>query len=444
MKTRKILTRTESSALEQVRVRLITDAEHDRWNALVDDKHYLSSHLVGPALRYVAELDGDWLGLLSFGQGSYHLREREAHIGWNDVQRGRRLCLVGQNTRFVLLYERGHYPNLASRMLSLGCNRVSSDWEARFGNPLVAVETFVDPERFSGGCYRAAGWERLGETAGFGRRRKDFYQRHDRPKDLWFKVLDRRGFRSLSSRRLPPRLKAYETEWRVCPFKAPAMESLFECFDEVPDHRARRGRRYRLQTLLSVIALATLCGFSGHRAIASFASKLTEPQRRRLRCPRNRRSGQYDVPKETCIREVLYELDAEALENVLVRWMEGLDESELRYIAIDGKTLKGTAKRNEAGEKKGALHLVSAVNHENGRLIAQQAVESKSNEIPAVEELIGRIPYLDGIVISTDALNCQQKTARVIVQEKGGTTTFDCEITSQAFEKRPSKCSAPT
>jgi len=229
----------------------------------------------------------------------------------------------------------------------------------------------------------------------------------------------------------------------VCPFKVPALESLFTSFEEVPDHRARRGRRYRLQTLLSVIALATLCGFSGHRAIASFASKLTPSQRRRLRCPRNRRSGQYDVPKETCIREVLYELDAEALENVLVRWMEGLDESELRYIAIDGKTLKGTARRNEAGEKKGALHLVSAVEHDTCRLIAQQAVDSKSNEIPAVQELIRRIPHLEGAVITTDALSCQQETARLIVQEKGGPTTSGCETTNPACERRPSRCSSP-
>ena len=432
---------TETSALDRVRVRLITEAERDQWNALVDEKHYLSSHLVGPTLRYVAELDGQWVGLLSFGQASYHLREREARIGWTDVQRGRRLCLMGQNTRFVLLHERSEYPNLASRVLSMATHRVSSDWETHFGNPLVAVETFVDPERFSGGCYRATGWERLGQTAGYGRNRKDFYQLHDRPKDLWFKILDRRGFRSLSSRRLPPRLKGYETEWRVCPFRAPAIESLFESFTQVPDHRGRKGRRYRLQTLLSVIALATLCGYSGHRAIASFASKLTNSQRRRLRCRRNPRTQEYDVPKETCIREVLYALDAEALENVLAQWMERLDETELRYIAIDGKTLKGTAQRNEQGEKKGALHLVSAVSHITCRLIAQQAVESKSNEIPAVQQLIRRIPYLEGVTVTTDAMNCQQETARLIVQEKGGPTTFGYETTNRASGKRRSKCS---
>jgi hypothetical protein len=194
-------------------------------------------------------------------------------------------------------------------------------------------------------------------------------------------------------------------------------------FLQVPDHRKIKGRRYPLRTVLCIITLATLCGYSGHRAIASFAAKLTQRQRRRLRCYRNKHTGQYDVPKETCIREILYKLDAEAVENVVVRWMAGLDETELRCIAIDGKTLKGTAKRNEQGEKKDALHLVSAVNHSNARLLAQEAVQDKSNEIPAVRTLIERFPYLDGVTVTTDAMHCLDETARLIVQKKGGPTT---------------------
>jgi len=415
---------TEASCLERVRVRQIAAEELPVWSALVDEKHYLSSRLVGPTLRYVAEVEGEWVGLLSFGQGSYHLEHRDRFIGWTDVQRGRRLSLLAQNTRFVLLHERGQYPNLASRILSIVSKRLSADWQDRFGSPLVAMETFVDPEYFQGTCYQASGWQRLGETAGYARSRKDFYQAHNRPKELWFKVLDRRGFRSLKSQRLPQRLRPYETEWRACPFNDPALESLFQLFSEVPEHREIKGRRYRLQTVLSIIALATLCGYSGHRAIASFAAKLTQKQRRRLRCYRNKHSGQYDVPKETCIREILYNLDAEAVENVVARWMEGLDETELRCIAIDGKTLKGTAKRNDEGEKKGALHLVSAVNHHNARFLAQEAVQDKSNEIPAVRTLIERFPYLDGVTVTTDAMHCLDETARLIVQEKGGPTTF--------------------
>jgi len=415
----------ETSALGRVVVRLINEDELTAWNEWVEAKHYLSSRLVGPTLRYVAEIDGRWVGLLSYGQAAYHLSDRESFIGWTDVQRGRRLGLLAQNTRFVLLHERGEFPNLASRVLSLANRRVSADWYRAFGSPLVAVETFVDPEYFQGTCYRASSWRRLGSTAGYGRSRKDFYQAHGRPKELWFKVLDPRGFRSLKSKRLPARLKAHETEWRICPFKAPALESLVELFSQVPDHRGYKGRRYRFQTILCIIALATLCGYSGHRAIASFASKLTPSQRRRLRCRRNKHSGGYDVPKETCIRYFLYKVDAEALENVVARWLEGLDENELRGIAIDGKTLKGTAKRNAQGEKTGALHLVSAVSHRHSRFLAQEAVQEKSNEIPAVRRLIERFPHLDGVTITTDAMHCLEETARLIVQEKGGPTTFD-------------------
>lgn len=415
--------KAETTCLDHVRIRLITVAELPAWNALVDENHYLSSALVGPTLRYVAEVDGEWVGLMSFGQGSYHLRAREDFIGWTDVQRGRRLSLLAQNTRFVLLHERGQYPNLASRIISIANRRLSADWQQLFGSPVVAVETFVDPEYFQGTCYRAAGWQRLGETAGYARSRKDFYQEHNRPKELWFKVLDRRGFRSLKSKRLPQRLKPYETEWRACPFNAPALESLFKLFSRVPEHRAVKGRRYRLDTVLSIISLATLCGYSGHRAIASFAAKLTQAQRSRLRCYRNKHTREYQVPKETCIREILYRIDAEAVENVVAQWMEGLDETELRCIAIDGKTLKGTAKRNEQGEKKGALHLVSAVSHRNARLLAQEAVQDKSNEIPAVRTLIERFPHLDGVTVTTDAMHCLDETARLIVQKKGGATT---------------------
>lgn len=413
---------SESSCLTRVRVRLINAEELQRWNALVDENHYLSSKLVGPTLRYVAEIDGKWVGLLSFGQASYHLMPRENFIGWNDVQRGRRLGLLAQNTRFVLLHDRGQFPNLASRILSCANKRISVDWANQFGSPIVAVESFVDPEYFEGTCYRASGWSRLGETAGYKRSRKDYYQRHDRPKELWFKIIDRRGFRSLKSKRLPERLKPYETEWRACPFKASSLESLFDLFAQVPDHRKLKGRRYPMRTMLSIIALATMCGYSGHRGIASFASKLNRSQRRRLRCKPIKGTKEFDVPKETCIRNFLYQLDAEALENIIAQWMEGLDESELRYIAIDGKTLKGTAKRNEDGEKKGALHLVSAVNQDNARFIGQQAVQDKSNEIPAVRTLIERFPHLDGITVTTDAMHCLDETARLIVQKKGAHT----------------------
>ncbi len=72
----------------RIGLRLIEPDELAAWNVLVDEKHYLSSRLVGPTLRFVAEVDGNWVGLLSFGQACYHLQHRDSLIGWTDVQRG--------------------------------------------------------------------------------------------------------------------------------------------------------------------------------------------------------------------------------------------------------------------------------------------------------------------------------------------------------------------
>ena len=415
----------DAEVLARVEVRLIEADEREKWDKTIDEHHYLDSRLAGASLRYVAELEGQWVGVLSFGQAAYHLRDRDEWVGWNDVQRGRRLRLIAQNTRFALLHDPGTFPNLASRILSMVLKRLSADWQSQFGHPILAVETFVDPERFSGGCYAAAGWSRLGGTRGFRRSHKDFYQKHDRPKELWGKWLDRRGFRSLRSKRLPTHLREYETEWRTCPFGEKAIGSLFDLFQGVHDVRTRKGRRYRIETLLTIFTLAAVCGYEGSRAIASFAKKLTPKQRRRLRCWRHPRTGEHTAPSETCIRNFAYKADAEQIENVVAMWMDGLDPHELRCIAVDGKTLKGTAKRNEDGEKKGALHLVGAVAHHNARMMAQEAVASKSNEIPAVQRILRRFPHLDGITITGDALNAQQETARIIVQEKGGPTTCD-------------------
>jgi hypothetical protein len=144
------------------------------------------------------------------------------------------------------------------------------------------------------------------------------------------------------------------------------------------------------------------------------------------------------VPQETCIRNILCELDAEGFENVIVRWMDGLDEKELNCIAIDGKTLKGTARRDSQGKKTGALHLVSAVNHGNSRLLAQEAVQDKSNEIPATRRIIERLGPLDGVTVTTDAMHCLDETARLIVQKKGGPITSGSKTISLSCERKPS------
>jgi hypothetical protein len=143
-------------------------------NRLLDDHHYLGSlKPVGERLYYVAtDASGQWLAILVFGAAANHLRARDRWINWTNEQRRRRLSLIANNCRFLVLPGRS-VPNLGSRVLRLTLDRLSADWQARYGHPILVVETFVDPEQFAGTVYTANGWEELGETDGWGRQRRD-------------------------------------------------------------------------------------------------------------------------------------------------------------------------------------------------------------------------------------------------------------------------------
>ena len=429
----------DAAALTKVRIRLIEPKELPRWNELVDKHHYLSSKLVGPQLRYVAEVDEEWVVLLSIGQAAIHLADRDQFIGWNDVQRGRRLKFIGQNNRLVVLSDPNKYPNLVSRVMKLMTRRVSRDWENQYDNPLFALETFVNRQYFLGTCYRASGWNLLGKTKGFSRARQDFYEKHDQPKEIYFRVLKRSGMKLLLRENLPEKLKEFETQYRRCSHSAAELRSLFDLFTKVKDPRDRRGRRYPLQTMLAIIAMATAAGMKGHRAIASFASYLTQKQLQILRCPKSPKTGEYRSPRETCIRELMYHVSSEEIENILAEWMQRLDPAERPNIAIDGKTIKGTARRDENGKKIEQLHLVMACTHD-GRMIAQESVDKKENEIVAVPRILERIPPLYGATITGDAMNAQQNISHIIVFEKGGTTCGGSRTTNQQYEPNLSNC----
>ncbi|MCY0898081.1 MAG: DUF4338 domain-containing protein [Firmicutes bacterium] len=109
-------------------------------------------------------------------------------IGWTRAQQWARVRLVVNNVRLLILPD-VRIPNLASKVLALNTRRLSADWQAVNGHPVVLAETFVDPARFAGTSYRAAGWQYLGDTQGVARHHQR-YVRHGHPKGLWVKSLD--------------------------------------------------------------------------------------------------------------------------------------------------------------------------------------------------------------------------------------------------------------
>ena len=108
-------------------------------------------------------------------------------VGWDAETRKKNLHLVVNNARFLIL---ARCPNLASRILSIAAKRIASDWHARYGYEPVLLETFVEKERFTGVCYKAANWTRVGETQGRGK--LDVRHEHKVPvKSVWLYPLNK-------------------------------------------------------------------------------------------------------------------------------------------------------------------------------------------------------------------------------------------------------------
>jgi len=137
------------------------------WRTLLERHHYLGAGpLCGAQIRYIVKSSNyGYVGALAFTSATWALKDRDEHIGWSEGARRANLDKVVLNARFLLVPTL-KVANLASYVLSLTLSRLPKDWEERYCIRPVLVETFVDPERFAGVCYRAANWQHIGQTAG--------------------------------------------------------------------------------------------------------------------------------------------------------------------------------------------------------------------------------------------------------------------------------------
>jgi hypothetical protein len=159
------------------------DPWHSLWNDLIIRQHPCGdAPLVGAQVRYLIGSEQGWLGALGFGPPAFHLSARDQWIGWSTQARLRHLPEVVGLSRFLIRQE-VHCTNLASKVLSLALSRVADDWQARYGIRPLLVETFVDRSRFTGLCFAAANWMRLGTSLGRGRLGPPTPVKT--PKDIW-------------------------------------------------------------------------------------------------------------------------------------------------------------------------------------------------------------------------------------------------------------------
>jgi Druantia protein DruA len=160
-------------SLQPVQVQVVSEASSEArlFRFLLQRYHYLGHRQgTGENLKYLArDRQGAPLACLLFGSAAWKLAARDRWIGWEAQQRQRHLFPLANNTRLLLL-PWIRTAQLASHLLAQVSQRLSADWQEKYGHPIYLLETFVESERFAAHCYRAAGWVQVGLTTGRSRR----------------------------------------------------------------------------------------------------------------------------------------------------------------------------------------------------------------------------------------------------------------------------------
>jgi hypothetical protein len=320
------------------------------------------------------------------------------------------LALIVNNARFLIVpgYQ---VPNLATRILKLTLDRLSADWQERYGHPVALVETFVNPEQFQGTIYKAGGWIELGATSGHGRVQRDYYVKHQQPKRLFVRPLCSTARRGLQAEHLKQSWAPVEAKVAPrCTQRVKEIRSLVEHLKTVPDFRARI-QTYPLWSLLAIIMLAYLCGAPrGQKDLAKFARQMNRGQRRALGIRRNRQ-GDFPAPSQPTFCRLLQAVDARQVEAAILAFQHQVrgPATPGELVAIDGK----------AAKRSGGEMLLNAVTVPSLYYLGSAPVPvDKTNEIPVARALIERLD-LEGRLVGLDALHTQFVTACTLLQQAG-------------------------
>ncbi len=180
-------------------------------------------------------------------------------------------------------------------------------------------------------------------------------------------------------------------------------------FTQLPDQRRKAGRRHKLIDIITIAICGILCGADDWSGIEEYGKAKEAWLRQFLELP-------HGIPSHDTFGRVFSWIDPQAFEKCFINWVRSvLGRTEGQVIAIDGKTLR---RSHDHANGKEAVHMVSAWAEKNRLVLAQIKVDEKSNEITAIPELV-RVLELEGCIVTTDAMVCQQDIATLVI-EKGG------------------------
>jgi len=389
--------------LDLVRVRVVTDY-YDRAEVetVLSRLHPLGANkAIGERLVYSASYRGEWVAVLVVDGAVKRNKLREARIGWTSKQRDNRLHFVVNNSRYLIAPKYEGVPNLASKILSLLANRISADWQRRYGHPVLVIETYVDTEN-TGSCYSAAGWENLGYSSGY-----QAYGR-ERTHSKWYlvKALHKDSFAALSSE-IPHALctgvKEVSGESNnnyVLDASKFKIADLQKALEKVRDPRGKQGKRYQLVPLLSLCIAAVVSGYTQYRQIADWIENLPAQERALFGLEEGR------IPDESTISLFLRNLDPVELQTVLRDWLLRTYKKDVTFdiLTLDGKALRATS--SLATEQSAFLNVFA---NELGIVIEHLPTAKGGGEKKTAREAVQSNKEFEGKTILVDAINTDRK-----------------------------------
>jgi hypothetical protein len=342
------------------------------------------------------------------------LKARDETVGWDPVTRSKRLKLVVQLRRFLVL-EETRRPNLASQSLGAGMRALVEQWESLHGYRPLLAESFSDPESHAGTVYKATNWVQAGLTRGYSQDHTDYYVPNGRPKKLWLKELAPRAYALMCARELPSACQRAEGAGGGArsPLKVGQLRSLREAFLEVPDPRSATSRRHPLPAMLGLIALGLLMGARDVLDIWRKVACLSQSQREAIGLRvRDKKSGRLGMPGYDALNDLLGGIDPAAYARALTGFLQAHAGLLPRSLALDGKSV-GSGRCGQ---------IVTLCRQEDGRPVAMAVARGKKEDCEVTEAralLADPQVQLANALVSADPLHNKADTVRVIL-DKGG------------------------
>jgi len=368
----------------------------------------------GDRICQLVREDGRLVAVLVWCAAAWHLKARDETVGWDAVTRSKRLKLVVQLRRFLVL-EATRRPNLASQCLGAGMRELVGQWESQHGYRPLLAESFSDPESHAGTVYKATNWVQAGVTKGYSQDHTDFYVPNGRPKKLWLKELAPRACVLMCARELPQACQGAEGEGGGArsPLKVSQLKSLRDAFRAVPDPRSATSRRHPLGAMLGLIALGLLMGACDVLDIWRKVACLSQSQRQALGlCVRDKQSGRLTMPGYDALNDLLGAIDPAAYARALTAYLQAHAGLLPRSLALDGKSV---------GNGRCGM-VITLCRHEDGRPVAMTVARGKKEDCEVSESralLADPQVELVNALITADPLHNKGDTVRVIL-EKGG------------------------